>query len=762
MDDYTDDLTEEQKKRLSRNPALAQLASDGSEGKYISDEYQKLLDQEKALQTSLESEKEQATTTPKDYTVPPEGGNWWDVLGAAGNAMITPAITPKYISDKKIESQQNLLNTIQNKKAEELKRVLPETPVTANRPTQEQISEAPGANEPEQQFQDQVPQAPEYGYGLNQQFKGLRAEARAASELGRLQAKQLEGYTQEFQASRQREIDRANQMQNLYDKYYTEMKSSQDELKKVEPKDYWADKTTGSKIAAAASVLISGVGAAMSGEENLAVKRIDKIIADDLEKQKAKYSMARQGIQDKANLYGIRFNQFKDASLAEQAAKADMAKIAETQLETMKAKMASPIAKAKLDQTIGSLKASYEATNQRLATEQAKAQMDYLSKMQKEQTRSIEKNRDYYVPQFGDFATSKEGAQALRGEGAQILDAQDSIKRLLEIGKIGGKSMDLNLRTEAQQLTTLLKGNLRTLVVGPGAVSESEWKILNSAVADPTKFFSIDSRNRSALETLQKKITNKLNQRARTEGINPDAPKGFLGDKLKAEQLMNQKYGNLINKMPTRNPNNESSQNYASQPMQSAYGQSQPTESLSEPEKELVNQATQLTEKMGAKAPLSKQFISKANEVAKNNDVKLSDLLKVIGKESMFNPKARNQDTNATGLIQWLPSVAKEFKTTVGKIEKMDAVKQLDLVDKYLKKKFAPIKKQYPDWTPTITDVYAAIFSPKAVGNKDSTTLYKEGSNAYDFNSDLDENNDGKISKAEAAQSLRKYSEFNF
>jgi hypothetical protein len=55
-------------------------------------------------------------------------------------------------------------------------------------------------------------------------------------------------------------------------------------------------------------------------------------------------------------------------------------------------------------------------------------------------------------------------------------------------------------------LAGLLKGELRVEIVGPGAVSETEWRLLDSIIANPTKLASLDSTNKLALRTLLRSL----------------------------------------------------------------------------------------------------------------------------------------------------------------------------------------------------------------------------------------------------------------
>lgn len=117
--------------------------------------------------------------------------------------------------------------------------------------------------------------------------------------------------------------------------------------------------------------------------------------------------------------------------------------------------------------------------------------------------------------------------------------------------------------------------------------------------------------------------------------------------------------------------------------------------------------------------------------------------------ESGLNPKARNPQTGATGLIQFMPDTARMLGTSVEQIALMDADQQLDLVARY----FAPYKGRLK----TFADTYMAILWPAAIGLPEDAVIFPPGSKAYLANRGLDVDHDGAVTKAEAASFPAKY-----
>ena len=108
-----------------------------------------------------------------------------------------------------------------------------------------------------------------------------------------------------------------------------------------------------------------------------------------------------------------------------------------------------------------------------------------------------------------------------------------------------------------------------------------------------------------------------------------------------------------------------------------------------------------------------------------------------------FSASVRNgAGSGATGLIQFMPTTAKDLGTTTDKLAQMTAEDQLNFVYKY----FRPFKGRLK----TLADVYMTILYPKAVGQPEGYVLFSEGK-AYSQNKGLDANKDNKVTKLEAA-----------
>lgn len=112
-----------------------------------------------------------------------------------------------------------------------------------------------------------------------------------------------------------------------------------------------------------------------------------------------------------------------------------------------------------------------------------------------------------------------------------------------------------------------------------------------------------------------------------------------------------------------------------------------------------------------------------------------------------FTPDVQNPKTRATGLIQFMPATAKALGTSIDALAAMTAEAQLDYVEQY----FAPYKGKLAN----LGDVYMAILWPRGVGKADDFVLFADGDTAYKSNRGLDLNQDGKVTRHEAAAKVQ-------
>ena len=157
-------------------------------------------------------------------------------------------------------------------------------------------------------------------------------------------------------------------------------------------------------------------------------------------------------------------------------------------------------------------------------------------------------------------------------------------------------------------------------------------------------------------------------------------------------------------------------------------------------------------ETMAWGATVGADFRAKLRDVAATLVCDPSHLMAVIHFETAgtFSPAIQHPATNATGLIQFVPSTAEQLGTTIDNLKAMSQLQQLDMVVAYFQM-FNFFGKLH-----TLSDVYMAVLYPAAVGRPEAHVLFAQGSEAYRLNRGLDLNGDGAVTKHEASSHVQR------
>lgn len=113
-----------------------------------------------------------------------------------------------------------------------------------------------------------------------------------------------------------------------------------------------------------------------------------------------------------------------------------------------------------------------------------------------------------------------------------------------------------------------------------------------------------------------------------------------------------------------------------------------------------------------------------------------------------FSPSIQNKSTRATGLIQFMPVVAREMKTTVEALVKMSFMEQLEYVFKYFE------MYKYIVKCDSVEDYYLSIFYPARVGKNPNEILARAGTKLYDQNKVFDKQKVGYYTVSDICESI--------
>lgn len=145
-------------------------------------------------------------------------------------------------------------------------------------------------------------------------------------------------------------------------------------------------------------------------------------------------------------------------------------------------------------------------------------------------------------------------------------------------------------------------------------------------------------------------------------------------------------------------------------------------------------------------AKLSVADLQAFEQTASIIDVHPNWLGAVMQFESGFNPAARNALSNATGLIQFMPSTAARLGTSIEALRGMSFSQQLQYVIKYFGEK-AGLR--------SLEDTYLKVFYPVAIGHADDWVVANEGSAVYSQNRGFDTSHKGYITKSDITSTIR-------
>lgn len=363
-----------------------------------------------------------------------------------------------------------------------------------------QTNRQPAAQSPSL-MKPQAPSLPSFSAGQGDLAKaGQLMEQGAKQEAGAFEYKAKEAEQIEKQAQAQRgdlELRQQKEREDFERKGH-EIDNDIDTFK-IDPNKMWSNMSTGNKVLAGLSIFLGGFDP--SGQ-NKALGIIQNSIDRDVDAQKANYMKLKDKKQEMNSLYGRMMDKFKDEKVA-----LDMTKAGHYQALGMKVEAMA--AQAKVPQVQAQYLQQAAVFKQKAAEMGADAYNKLLTSQQK--------GASQYVPGFGTAPTEKE-AQDLRAKVAAADSARQEIANLESLSKLGTKFSPEDA-AKAQMSANLLKAALRKEIVGEGAVSEGEYKILDSVIADPSKFFSLSSTQKATLKYLENKVLRGLQNTAKSYGL---------------------------------------------------------------------------------------------------------------------------------------------------------------------------------------------------------------------------------------------------
>lgn len=360
-----------------------------------------------------------------------------------------------------------------------------------------------------------------------QQQGAAQAGADAAKNLADETARALQDHqfnAEKLEADRvQREAARQAQYEKEVGEYDTLSKQLLNA--KVDPDRYWNSRSTGQKVLASISLFLGGLGGGVSGKGgNVGLDIINKAIDADIDSQKSDLDRLQKVGGMKQTVLSMMRDKFTDERQAESATKAFHLDQTVMKLKEVAARNKGPEVQAQVDGLIGQLEA--QKMGLLAGFEQAsKAKQVMLGGGQQlppgvdVETLPADQ-RERYVTGMG-LATTKEGAKEMMKLKASTDGSTQMLGELIKLTHKTGKSINPETKQYAESLSAMLKGQVREGVLGPGTVNESERKVLDNLIKDPTAIFSMDGVSRMALQTVMDRLQANLMNNAKAHGLRP-------------------------------------------------------------------------------------------------------------------------------------------------------------------------------------------------------------------------------------------------
>lgn len=273
-----------------------------------------------------------------------------------------------------------------------------------------------------------------------------------------------------------------------------------DELK-IAPGGFWSKRSTGEKIFAGVGLFFSAL--TPQGAQN-AVKMINDEVDRDIMLQE-KNLAKEQGALAQLN------KELGDIDAAKAALSVKHLQNLQLKIQENSERFRGPLAQAKA-------KMAEEEIGRQIAVKQQEMMIKLAEKQEKNAGKMV--SLDGY-----EFrAPTEQEAKTFREAFSDVQTAKQGLKKLIDLSS-KGSSLSIEDRAEAETTAAMVRGALRTTLVGQGAVSDTERAILEKVVANPLELTRLNSASRKSLETILKRADIGIQNKAKSLGWQNKADK---------------------------------------------------------------------------------------------------------------------------------------------------------------------------------------------------------------------------------------------
>lgn len=363
--------------------------------------------------------------------------------------------------------------------------------------------------------------------GYNTMQDATRQMQAAAIAKGNSDAANLQQYQKEQERHLKWQQDHEALTQQTAKGYQDQIGQAIDKYSKmaVDPHKMWHDMSTGSKITAGIALALGAFGAA-GGGGNKAVEIIDKAIDTDLAAQRSNIEKQGAQIGYLKSAYKDSMDILHDESAGKAAQLLTAYNVVQNQIAQTAAKYSGTEAAQKANMLYGEIE--NKKTDLKMQLQQSAFKQAAMQNPEQLSQYIDPKERELIVPGYG-IAYDPKSKEDFRTYLTNAQPAMRGIKRLLEINSKSGKSMNIDLRTEAGTLQSLVAASERLDILGPGTVQDSERALLKELIADPTKLGSLDRSNQIKLQAILDRLENGIQDRAKLTFRNYKTPNEKYG-----------------------------------------------------------------------------------------------------------------------------------------------------------------------------------------------------------------------------------------
>lgn len=557
-----------------------------------------------------------------------------DAARIEADDILSPVEQQQISKDAAVFDPMERVNRFQN--ADKLAQQPPVAP-------QQQVVDWVDTKQPSQPSQQLTPfELDESGLrsAVSQQQSAIDAGMAAEQEGNALVANMFENASREITATK----EQLAQLQSKKEEAINKELAKLDEFKKtkLDPRRWWNSQSDEAKVGLVIAAALNGFSTGFTGRgENYALNAINNAINKDLRSQA---NLLERGLTVQGKILGETSKKFADKQDALVAGKIMMLDKIKADLDATKARTASQLVKSNADKLKADLQVQMESELLKLQSQVGLKANAALQKQLQEQAKNA-------------YATG-----VVKDINTRIKDPKQQKLALEELQ--GNQSVDKGIENvrNIEKVIASLKWN--PLIAIPGTEDNRKFLSTKSAIesAIVQAFRGLGAFSDQDRASIQGAVVNQLdtfinNGKPRFEGLYQ-----ILESKRPPTPVLD---GYNINYRFGASQGNRVS---SAAPQQSApildLDERQPTSEKSS----LVDTST-----IAPKDPLVRQDIKNAIATAAGGDKPLEDMLFVLAnRESRFDPNAKNPNSTATGMFQFIESTGE----SVGLVER-DASKKI-------------------------------------------------------------------------------------